>query len=148
MSLDDPFSVKNPFSTVVPFHVPEQMRVFAEQGVAQAREGYQRLKQVAETNNGALEAIYNSATQGATDFTTKVIDIARVNTESAFLFAQNLMGAKSPMEAIQLMNVHARRQFDILTAQSQELAALTQKVASGVTEPAKTGTAAALKDIV
>src|SRR5262245_1633381 len=84
-------SANDPFSTVVPFQVPEQVRAFAEKGVSQARESYQKLKEAAETNNGAMEAAYTSATKGAGDFTAKVIEIAKTNTESAFDFAQALL---------------------------------------------------------
>ena len=74
-------STTDPFSTVVPFQVPEQVRAFAEKGVSQARDGYQKLKEAAESNNGALEAAYTSASKGAGDFTAKIIDIAKTNTE-------------------------------------------------------------------
>lgn len=147
MSANDPFSSSKatPFSNVTPFQVPEQMRAFAEQGVSQAREGYQKLKEAAEANNGALEAVYASATKGAGDFTAKVIDIAKTNTESAFDFAQSLLGVKSVPEAFELVNNHARRQFEVLTAQSKDLAALGQKVAADAVEPMKAGAAKAFK---
>lgn len=47
MSANDPFAV-------VPFKVPEQFRAFAEMGVFQARDGYQKFKDAAVSNNGAL----------------------------------------------------------------------------------------------
>jgi phasin len=144
MSANDPFS----FSNVTPFQVPEQMRAFAEQGVSQVRDGYQKLKEAAESNNGALEAVYASATKGAGDFATKVIDIAKTNTETAFSFTQSLLGTRSPMEALELINTHARKQFDVLTAQSQDLAALTQKVAAETVEPIKAGAAQAFKPVI
>lgn len=147
MSANDPFSFSKAtsFSNVTPFQVPEQVRAFAEQGVSQARDGYQKLKEAAESNNGALEAVYASATKGAGDFTNKVIDIAKTNTESAFDFAQSLLGVKSLPEAFELVNSHARRQFEVLTAQSKDLAALGQKVATDAVEPMKAGAANAFK---
>ena len=147
MSANDPFSFSKatPFSNVTPFQVPEQVRAFAEQGVSQARDGYQKLKEAAESNNGALEAVYASATRGAGDFTAKVIDIAKTNTESAFDFAQSLLGVKSLPEAFELVNSHARRQFEVLTAQSKDLAALGQKVATDAVEPMTAGAAKAFK---
>ena len=105
-------SANDPFSTVVPFQVPEQVRAFAEKGVSQAREGYQKLKEAAETNNGAMEAVYTSATKGAGDFTAKVIEIAKINTDSVFDFAQALFGVKSLPDAFELVNSHARKQFE------------------------------------
>ena len=49
----DPFS-----ASIIPFEVPEQMRAFAEKGVSQAREGYARFKDAAESHNGAVEAMF------------------------------------------------------------------------------------------
>jgi len=138
MSANDPFSV-------VPFKVPEQFRAFAEMGVFQAQGGYQKLKDAAVSNNGALEAMVTSATKGAGDLTSKVIGMAQTNTEAAFAFTQSLMGVKSLPEAFELMNAHARKQFEILSAQSQDLATLTHKVAVEAVEPIATGAAKAFK---
>ncbi len=52
MASSDPFS-----SSVIPFEVPEQMRAFAEKGVSQARDSYAKFKDVAETNNGTVQAV-------------------------------------------------------------------------------------------
>ena len=138
-------SATDPFSTVVPFQVPEQVRAFAEKGVSTARDGYQKLKEAAETNNGALEAAYTSATKGAHDYTTKLIDIAKLNTETAFDFAQSLLGVKSLPEAFELMNAHARKQYEVLTAQSKDLTEFAQKVASETVEPIKASAAKTFK---
>lgn len=128
MSANDPFSV-------VPFKVPEQFRAFAEMGVFQAQGGYQKLKEAATSNNGTLEVLYTSATKGAGDFTSKVIDMAQTHTEAAFAFTQSLMGVKSLPEAFELMNAHARKQLEVLSAQTQDLATMTQKAAADVVEP-------------
>lgn len=138
MSANDPFSV-------VPFKVPEQFRAFAEMGVFQAQDGYQKLKDAAVSNNGALEALVTSATKGAGDFTSTVIGMAQTNTEAAFAFTQSLMGVKSLPEAFELMNAHARKQFEVLTAQSQDLAVMTQKAAAAAVEPIAAGATKTLK---
>ncbi|RTL51780.1 MAG: phasin [Bradyrhizobiaceae bacterium] len=137
----------DPFSTVVPFQVPEQVRSFAENGVTQAREGYQKLKAAAEANNEAIEAAYASASKGASDFTAKLVDIAKTNTASTFDFAQSLLGAKSLPEAFELMNSHARKQFETLTAQSKDLAEFGQKVATETVEPLKASASKAFKTV-
>lgn len=140
MAHTDPFSA-------VSFQVPEHVRVMAEKGVAQAREGYQKFKEAAETSNVALEAVYTSATRGAGDLTAKVLDIARANTESAFDFTQRLLGVKSVHEAFEVVNAHARKQFDVLTAQSKELADVAQKVATDTVEPIKASAAKTFKNV-
>jgi hypothetical protein len=55
------------------------------------------------------------------------------------------MGVKSLPEAFELMNAHARSQFEVLSAQSQNLATLTHKVAAETVEPIATGAAKAFK---
>lgn len=137
----------DPFSTVVPFQVPEQVRAFAETSVNQAREGYQKFKAVAESNNEAIEAAYTSASKGASDLTTKLVDIAKVNTASTFDFAQSLMSVKTFPEAFELMNAHARKQFETLTAQSKDLAEFSQKVATDAVEPFKASASKAFQGV-
>ena len=46
---------------------------------------------------------------------------------------------KSPTEFIELSTDHSREQFETLTEQTKELAALAQKVTLAAVEPLKTG---------
>ena len=135
------------FSTVVPFQVPEQVRAFAEQGVTQARDGYEKLKAAAESNNEAIEAACSTATKGAADLTAKLVEIARINTTSAFDFAHSLLAVTSLPEAFELMNTHARKQFEALSAQSADLAEFGQKVAAETVEPIKAGASKMFKTV-
>src|SRR5512140_2186291 len=58
MANSDPFS-----ASIIPFEVPEQMRAFAEKGVSQARDSYAKFKDVAESQNSAIEAVFTSASK-------------------------------------------------------------------------------------
>ncbi|MEW6642504.1 MAG: phasin [Pseudomonadota bacterium] len=137
----DPFS----FSPTSLTDFPESMRAFAEKGFAQARDGYQKLKEAAEANNGAIEAVYQSAARGASDYGTKLFEIAKTNTDEAFGFAQALLGSKSVTDAFELMNSHARKQFELLSTQSKDLVELGQRVATETVEPIKASAAKAFK---
>jgi phasin len=130
----DPFT-----ASVIPFEVPEQVRAFAEKGVSQARENYTKFKDAAETHNSTIEAVFTSATKGATDYSAKLLDMVKANTTAAFDFAQELVSAKSPSQAMELWSSHARKTVETLTAQTKELAELTQKIAAETAEPIKTG---------
>ncbi|MDB5516603.1 MAG: phasin [Tardiphaga sp.] len=130
----DPFT-----ASVIPFEVPEQVRAFAEKGVSQARENYTKFKDAAETHNSTIEAVFTSATKGATDYSAKLLDIVKANTTAALDFAQELVSAKSPSQAMELWSSHARKTVETLTAQTKELAELTQKIAAETAEPIKTG---------
>jgi phasin len=128
----DPFS-----ASVIPFEVPEQMRALAEKGVSQARDSYARFKDVAETHNGTIEAVFTTASKGASEYSAKLMEMLKSNTTATLDFAQQLLGTKSPSDAIEVWSSHAKRQFETLTAQSKELAELGQKVATETVEPIK-----------
>lgn len=129
---NDPFS-----ASIIPFEVPEQMRAFAEKGVSQARDNYAKFKDAAESHNGTMEAVFTSASKGASAYSAKVMEFVKTNTTSALDFAQELLGAKTPSEALELWTSHTRKQFETFTAQARELTELSQKVASETVEPIK-----------
>ena len=129
---NDPFS-----SSVIPFEVPEQMRAFAEKGVSQARDNYAKFKDAAETHNGTMEAVFTSASKGASAYSAKLMEFMKANTTSALDFAQELLSVKSPTEAVELWTTHTRKQFETLAAQAKELTELSQKVATETAEPIK-----------
>jgi phasin len=136
----DPFS-----ASIIPFEVPEQVRAFAEKGVSQARESYTKFKDAAETHNSTIEAVFTSATKGATDYSAKLLDMIKTNTNAAFDFAQELVGTKSLPQAMELWSAHAKKQVETFTAQTKELAELSQKIAAETAEPIKTGAAKLFK---
>ena len=132
MASSDPFS-----SSVIPFEVPEQMRAFAEKGVSQARDSYAKFKDVAESHNSAIEAVFTTVNKGASEYSAKLMEMMKSNTTASLDFAQELLGIKSPSEAMELWSAHAKKQFEAVTAQAKELAELTQKVATETVEPIK-----------
>src|SRR5579883_1503048 len=121
------------------FEMPAAFREFAERGVAQCKDTYEKMKAAAEEATDVLETTYSNATKGASDYGLKVIEAARVNTNAMFDFAGELITAKSLSEVIELSSAHARKQFEAFTAQSKELGALAQKVAVETAEPMKNG---------
>lgn len=127
------------FSTVIPLQIPEQVRAFAEKGVSQAREGYTRMKDAAEAQNGTMTAVFASATKGATEYSSKLLEIARANTEANFDFAQELLGVKTVSEALELWTSFTRKQVEAATVQGKELVELSKKVATETAEPIKAG---------
>ena len=132
----DPFS-----ASIIPFEVPEQMRAFAEKGVSQARDNYAKFKDAAESHNGTIEAVFTCASKGASDYSAKLMEFMKANTTANLDFAQELLGVKSPSEALELWTTYARRSYETLSAQFKELAELSQKVASETVEPIKASAA-------
>jgi phasin len=125
--------------------VPAAFRELAERSVAQARDGYERMKAVAEEATDVLEGTYSTASKGATDYTLKAIEAARANANANFDFACEFVTVKSFSEAVELTSAHARKQFDAFIEQSKDLTAFAQKVAVETTEPLKSGVTKAFK---
>ena len=130
----DPFS-----ASIIPFEVPEQMRAFAEKGVSQARENYAKFKDAAESHNGTVEAVFTTASKGASEYTAKLVEFMKANTTASLDFTQELLSTKSPTDAFQLWSGHAKTQLETFQAQAKELVELTQRIANETAEPIKAG---------
>jgi phasin len=128
----DPFS-----ASIIPFEVPEQVRAFAEKGVSQARDNYARFKDVAETNNSTIEAVFSNASKGYSEYSAKLMEIVKANTSASLDFAQELVAVKTPSEALELWTGHAKKQFEAFTAWGKELTEISQRVATDTVEPIK-----------
>lgn len=119
--------------------VPAAFREFAEKGIAQAKDGYEKIKAAAEETTGVLQETYSTAAKGASEYGSKMIEFSRANTNSAFDFFGKLLTVKSFSEVVELSTAHARQQSETATAQAKELTALAQKVATDTVEPIKSG---------
>jgi phasin len=128
----DPFS-----ASIIPFEVPEQMRAFAEKGVSQARESYAKFKDAAETHNGTVEAVFTTASKGASEYTAKLVEFMKANSSASLDFAQELLSVKSPSDAFSLWTGHAKTQLETFQSQAKELVEIAQRVASETAEPIK-----------
>jgi phasin len=127
--------------------VPAAFREFAEKGVSQAKEHYEKMKTAAEEATDLLEGTYATASKGASEYGFKVIETARINTNATFDFVSELMNVKTFSDFVELSTAHARKQFETLTAQSKELASLAQKVATETAEPVKESVTKAFKKV-
>jgi phasin len=122
-------------ASVIPFEVPEQVRAFAERGVSQARDTYARFKDVAETQNGTMEAVFTRASKGASEYSAKLMEMVKANTSANLDFAQQVLGVRSPSDAMEMWTSHVRSQYEAFTVQARELAELGQRVTSQTLEP-------------
>jgi len=127
--------------------VPAAFREFAEKGVAQSRDAYEKFMAAVEENTEMLETVYSNVTQGSTEYGLKMIEIARYNTNATFTFVEKLFGVKSPSDFVELATAHSRTQFETLSAQGKELAGIAQKVATETAEPIKSGVSKAMKKV-
>jgi phasin len=117
--------------------VPEGVRALAEKTVAQTRETYDRSLDAFDASVTTFEKSFDAAGQGATAFNRKIVDIARRNVDVSFDLAKSLAGAKNLADMVELQAAYWRKQFDALTAQAEEVHALSTKVTTAAAEPIK-----------
>ena len=117
--------------------IPESVRALAEKTVDQTREAYDRSTDAFDASVTSFEKSFGAAGQGAVAFNRKFIDIARRNMSSSFDLAKSLAGAKSLADMVELQTAYWRKQFSTLTAQAEEVQALSTKVTADATEAAK-----------
>ena len=117
--------------------VPEGVRAMAEKAVAQTREIYDRSKDTLDASIAMFERSFDAAGRGATAFNRKIIDIAQRNVNSVFDLAKSLAGAKKLTDIVELQAAHWQKQFDALTAQAEEVRALSTKVVADAAAPIK-----------
>ncbi len=100
-----------------------------------------------EQATNLIENTYSTATKGIRDYNFKVLEIARTNADAAFDYARQFLDVKSPSEMMELCTALVRKQFEVLTQQTQELAAIGQKVATESAAPLTSGVTKALKKV-
>jgi phasin len=115
--------------------VPEGVRAMAEKSVAQTRQAYDHSLDAFDASLTTFERSFDAAGQGAAAFNRKIVDIARRNVEASFELATSLAGAKSLADMVELQSAFWRKQFGVLTAQAEEVRALSTKVTADTAEP-------------
>ena len=107
----------------------------ADRGNTQAKEAFEK---------ASIKACCATAMKGAQEYNNKFMEFAHANSNSAFEFIQKLYEVKSPSGFLELSTEHSRKQFEALTEQSKELAALAQRATSATSEPVKAAVTTAL----
>jgi phasin len=104
---------------------------FGEKNIKDASE---KLGAATEQTTKLMENTYAAAAKNIKDYNLKALEFAKVNSDSAFDYVQQLMSAKTPSEMLELWTAHARKQLEVLTEQTKKLSMLGQR---GVTETIK-----------
>ena len=117
--------------------IPERVRDLAEKTVAQTRVAYDRSMDAFDASLTTFERSFDAAGQGAAAFNRRIVDIARRNVDASFDLASSLAGAKDLAHIVELQGALRRKQFDVLTAQAEEVRALSTKAAADAAAPIK-----------
>jgi phasin len=124
---------------------PQAIREMADKGTTQAKESYEKMTAATAEASNVIQNACSTAAQGVIDCNAKMIEFARANSNAAFDYASKLLGVKSPSEFLEVSTEHARKRFEVLSEQTKELTALSQKVMLETTEPLKSGAAKAFR---
>ena len=76
---------------------------------------------------------------GAADWQVKLFEMTKTNLDANFAFAQELLGAASPVEAFAMQKRFAEDRMAAMQDQSAQLGALASKVAEDAAKPAQEG---------
>ena len=117
--------------------IPEGVRDLAEKTLTRTREVYDRSMDAFDASVAAFERSFDAAGQGAAAFNRKIIDIARRNVNSSFDLATSLAGAKDLYDMVKLQAAYWRKQFGVMTAQAEEVRALSVEVTAAAAAPLK-----------
>src|ERR1700722_13141077 len=123
---------KDPFEQ---FAIPPEMRAFAEQSVAQARQAFDGFIKAANQAMGQFEGQAQSAGSTAHDIAHKSMIYAERNVAATFDFAQKLMHAKDASEVMALQSEYLSRQMQTISAQVQELGQSAAKMVVDTAKP-------------
>ena len=116
----------------------EAARVMAERAINQSRDAYERAKDAMEGAVEMLELSLDKAGFGVTEMNRKVIDITQANLNASLELARSLAEAKDITQVVELQSAYARKQFELLSAQAEEIRSLAAKVSNDTVEPFKT----------
>lgn len=76
---------------------------------------------------------------GAADWQVKLFEMTKANLDANFAFAQELLGANTPVEAFAMQKRFAEDRMAAMQEQTAQLGALASKVAEDVVKPAQDG---------
>ena len=123
---------KDPFEQ---FAIPNEMRSFAEQSVAQARKAFDGFLEAANQALGQFQGQAQAARSGAEDIAHKSMTYAEQNVAATFDFAQKLMRAKDAAEVMALQSEYLTRQMQTISAQVQDFSQSAAKMAMDAAKP-------------
>src|SRR5215469_18578973 len=129
------------------FEMPAAYQELTQKSVDQAKQGCEKLKIAVGETTEVFGNTYSTAIKGASEYNLKVIAVAGANINAALDYVTALLGARSLSDVMDLNRTSTSKQLEAFAAQSREFSALTQKLASDIAEPLKTGVAKALKNV-
>ena len=101
--------------------VPEAMRDFADQSVAQARKAFDTFMDNAQTAVGKLEDSATNAQAIGTDIQKDAMTFAEGQVNGAFDLAQKMVRAKDAQELMEIQATYMRQQMEQISRQTKDM---------------------------
>lgn len=115
----------------------DQFRAFAETGMEQSRQAYEKMKSNAEFTQKSLESTFESAKQAGNEMSLKSLAAMRTNSELGFAHLEALMGARSVSDVIELQTGFMRKSVELALQQAKDFQASSTKATEEVIKPMK-----------
>src|SRR5215813_6254699 len=109
---EEPAMTKEPFEQ---FAMPNEVRAFVEQSVAQARSAFDGIANAATQAVSHWQGQAHAARAGASEIAHKSMAYAEQNMAATLDFAQKLMYAKDATDVMRLQQEYITRQIQTLT---------------------------------
>ena len=109
--------------------VPPEMRKFAEQSVQQAKKAFEELMTATQRAVTSFEGHASTAQSTALELQRKVVTYSERNIGASLEFAQKLLQAKNPQDAMSLHSEYVKSQMQTLTEQARDIAQHATKAA-------------------
>ncbi|HKH68832.1 MAG TPA: phasin family protein [Reyranella sp.] len=106
--------------------VPEHVRQAAETSIAQAKQAVDQCLRQATNLQEKVGSSVQAAQASAHNMNQNVWAAAEANINATFDFAQQLVRAKDPQEALQLQAEYVRQQFAAMQTQMKEFGSAAQ----------------------
>ena len=123
---------KEPFEQ---FAMPNEVRAFVEQSVAQARTAFDGIANAANQAVAQWHGQAQAARAGTSEIAHKSMAYVERNMAATFDFAQKLMHAKDPTEVMRLRSEYLALQMKTLSVQAQELGQSAAKIVMDAAKP-------------
>lgn len=78
---------------------------------------------------------YTAALNGATDLSTKLVEMVRANTEAALEATAQIATARNPADLVQAWTAYGTKQFAMLNEQTRELMTVWHNVGARTAGP-------------
>ena len=108
-------------------HIPEQVRMVAEESVRRMHEAFTNLSSAAQEGADQWKRVVHANYKTAREMERKCLQNTATNVDAAFAAARSIAAARTLPEAARLYAEFVQQQLTAGSAQMQELLALSQR---------------------